>query len=126
MQFGISKCDVLFMKRGKKTETKAIKIPAGETMSYPESSGYKYLGILEYDDILRNEMNVKVRSLFFKRLKLLLKSTLNAGNLFLVINSWVVATVRYSAAIIDWNQEEIDDTNRKTRTLLKIYDAFHV
>ena len=42
------------------------------------------------------------------------------------INSWVVATVRYSAAIIDWNQEEIDDMDRKTRKLLKIYGAFHV
>ena len=42
------------------------------------------------------------------------------------MGSWVVATVRYSAAIIDWNQEEIDDMDRKTTKLLKIYGAFHV
>ena len=42
------------------------------------------------------------------------------------INSWAVATVRYSAAILDWTQDEINDMDRKTRKLLKIYGAFHV
>ena len=126
MQFGISKCAVLSMKRGKTADTKAIILPTGEQMSDPEATGYKYLGILEYDDILRSDMKIKVRSHYFKRLKLILKSKLNAGNLFLGINSWAVATVRYSAAILDWTQDEINDMDRKTRKLLKIYGAFHV
>ena len=61
------------MKRGKKTDTKAINLPTGEQMSDPEATGYKYLGILEYDDILRSDMKTKVRSHYFKRLKLMLK-----------------------------------------------------
>ena len=74
---------------------------------------------------MKNEVKSKVRVHYFRRLKLLLKSKLNAGNLFLGINSWAVAIVRYSAALIDWNKEEIDDMDRKTRNLLRIYKALH-
>ena len=125
MEFGISKCAVLAMKRGKKIHASNINLPTGESMSEPDASGYKYLGILEFDDILRSEMKSKVKTNYFKRLKLILKSKLNARNLFLGINSWVVATFRYSAAILDWNKNEIDEMDRKTRKLLTIYGAFH-
>ena len=37
---------------------------------------------------------------------------------------WVVATFRYSAAILDWNKNEIDEMDRKTRKLLTIYGTF--
>merc|ERR1711955_118921 len=104
MEFGISKCAVLSMKRGKKVEAKQIVLPSGEAMMEPGEEGYKYLGILEFDSILKEEMKEKVRKLYFKRLKLLAKSKLNGRNLFLGINSWAVAVVRYSACIVEWNK----------------------
>lgn len=42
-----------------------------------------------------------------KRVRLLLK--LNVGTLIKVVNGWTVAVVRYSAAIVDWNQSEIKE-----------------
>ena len=95
------------------------------TMSEPGNEGYKYLGILEFDSILTEEMKKKIQETYFKRMKLLLKSKLNSRNLFLAINSWAVAVVRYAACIIQWNKEEIAEMERKTRKLLTIYGAFH-
>ena len=77
-------------------------------MIEPDEDGYKYLGILELDDIMAKEMKEKVRTSFFKRLKLLLRSKLNAKKLFLAINSWAVAVIRYAASVIDWTQEDIN------------------
>ena len=68
-------------------------------------------------------MKSKVQTNYFKRLKLILKSKLNAINLSLGIKSWVVAAFSYSAAILYWNKNEIDEMDRKTRKLLTIYGA---
>ena len=125
MEFGISKCAVLSMKRGKKVVAKHIVLPSGEVMMEPGEEGYKYLGILEFDSILKEEMKQKIRAVYFKRLKLLAKSKLNGRNLFLGINSWAVSVVRYSACIVDWNKAEIEEMDRKTRKILAIYGAFH-
>ena len=60
----------------KKSVAKPIVLPTGESMIEPDDDGYKYLGILELDDIMTKEMKEKVRT-YFKRLKLLLRSKLN-------------------------------------------------
>ena len=74
-------------------------------MREPDDSGYKYLGILELDSIMNNEMKEKVKESYFKRLKLLLRSAINGKNLFLAINSWAVVVVRYGASVLDWTKE---------------------
>ena len=112
-------------EKGEKVDCRGIVLPSGETMSEPDENGYKYLGILEYDKILHKQMKEKVTSCYFKRLKLILKSKLNSKNLIEGINSWVVAVVRYSAAILDQTKEEIDSMDRKTLKFLTIYGAFH-
>ena len=101
MEFGISKCAVLSMKRGEKSQAKGISLPTAETMDNPDENGYKYHGILELDEISNNEMKSKVKTSYFKRLNLLRKSKLNSKSLFLAINSWAVALIRYGAGIID-------------------------
>ena len=86
---------------------------------------YKYLGILELDDILHDKMKANIADAYFNRLGLLLKSKLNSRNLITGINSWAVPVVRYSAGILNWNKEEIDSLDRKTRKLLLEYKAIH-
>ena len=70
-------------------------------MCEPDDSGYKYLGILELDSIMNNEMKEKLKESYFKRLKLLFRSALNGKNLFLAIKNWTVAVVRYGAIVLD-------------------------
>ena len=59
-----------------------------------EREGYKYLGILEKGDICQEEMEENIRKEYFKRLRAMLKSKLNAKHIFQVINTCVVTTVR--------------------------------
>ena len=50
MKFGIKKCVVIIMNRGKFSMDR-IELPSGEKIREIEEDGYKYLGILEYDRV---------------------------------------------------------------------------
>ena len=54
-----------------------------------------------------------------------MKSKLNGGNVIKGINTWAVSILRYSAAFIDWNKEELKEFDRKTRKYLTIYNALY-
>ena len=49
MEFGLSKCARIVLKRGKFVQSDGIKIPVGESLE--EGDNYKYLGVLETDNI---------------------------------------------------------------------------
>ena len=49
MEFGLPKCGVLIMKRGKVVRSKGISMSDGIMMENIEESGYKYLGTLKAD-----------------------------------------------------------------------------
>ena len=59
MEFGMKKCGILTMKRGKVVRCEGIKLPNSEVMEEVEKEGYKYLGIVELDKIKENEMKEK-------------------------------------------------------------------
>ena len=54
MQFGIKKCGVLVMERGKVIRTDGIRLSNGQDMKDIDETGYTYLGILETDKIRDN------------------------------------------------------------------------
>ena len=56
LEFWITKCAVT-IKRGKRSHCRGVQLPTNEEMTSPEDSGYKYLGILELDDVLHRKMN---------------------------------------------------------------------
>ena len=62
----------------------------------------KVIRILEVDTFLGEEMNLKVSKEYFRKLKKVLKSKLNGGNLVQGVNTWAVPLLRYSAAFISW------------------------
>ena len=47
MIFGIDKCGVLAMRRGKESECEGITVGRGEVISEINCDAYKYLGIME-------------------------------------------------------------------------------
>ena len=47
MSFGLDKCAVLEMKRGKKQHSSGLELPNAASMREVEDAGYKYLGILQ-------------------------------------------------------------------------------
>ena len=68
-------------------------------------------------DILRQE--------YFRRVKKILISKLNAGNIIQAINSRAVSLIRYGARIIDWRKDELKDIDRKTRKFFAIHRSMH-
>ena len=85
----------------------------------------KYLGILQADDIKHKQVKKKTLSEYNKRVRKILKSKLNGGNIIKAINSWAVPVVRYTAGIKDWTQAELEDLDRKTRKLMSGHHALH-
>ena len=57
MQFGLSKCAVLTMVKGKRTSGVGIELPSGEVMEEVDEEGYKYLGSIAegYPNVFRDE-----------------------------------------------------------------------
>ena len=86
---------------------------------------YKYLGIDEGGGIQHSAMKEKIRKEYYRRIKLVLKSELNAGYKITAINTLVVPVLTYSFNVIDWKLQEIKKIDRKTRKLLTIYRMNH-
>ena len=87
MEFGLDKSAVLSIRKGVKVHCDGIGLPSGEAMKELDQNGYKYLGVLEGADIMNREMKKKVKEEYLRRVKLVAKSRLYAGNLIKGINA---------------------------------------
>ena len=77
MQFGINKCAVLVLKRGKVVRCEGIEMPNNQvSKSLGEGEGYKYLGMLEADGVKHMEMKENVTKEYYRRVRKILKSKL--------------------------------------------------
>ena len=70
-------------------------------------------------------MKLNVSKEYSRRLRKVLKSKLNGGNLVRGVNTWAVSLLRYSAAFGSWRKSELQAINKKTRKLFTIYRALH-
>ena len=41
------------------------------------------------------------------------------------INTWAVAVLRYSGGVLDWNKDELQNMDRKTRKIMTMNRALH-
>ena len=61
MEFGIEKCAMLVMEKGKIMKSVGIELPDGKGIKLlQEGESYKYLGILEVDKFLEEKMKLNV------------------------------------------------------------------
>ena len=61
MGFGIEKCAMLVMEKGKIVKSVGIELPDGKVIkSLQEGESYNYLGILEGDKFLEEKMTFNV------------------------------------------------------------------
>ena len=68
-------------------------------------------------------MKSNVLKEYIRRLRKILKSRLNGGNLVRGVNTWAVSLLRYSAAFVSWRKSGLQAVDRKTRKLFTIYGA---
>ena len=60
MEFGLKKCGVLILKKGKLVQFDGIHLPNQQIMKKVNENGYTYLGILELDEIKEHGMKIRV------------------------------------------------------------------
>ena len=89
MEFGIDKCATVVVRRGKLDKENNDLVLSNDAIikSLDENTSYKYLGMLETENIKNSEMKEQITCGYKKRLKNILKSKLNARNLTRAINT---------------------------------------
>ena len=101
IEFGIEKCATLVMEKGKIVKSVGIELPDDKVIkSLQKGESYKYLEILEVDKYLEGKMKLNVSKKYIRRIRKVLKSKLNGGNLVQGVNTWGVSLLRYSAAFV--------------------------
>ena len=86
---------------------------------------YKYLGIDEGNGIQHSKMKEKLRKEYYRRVRLILKSELNARNKIEAINTLAVPVLQYSFNVINWRVQEIINLDTKTRKFLTMAKMHH-
>ena len=80
--------------------------------------GYKYLDILEANDIMHIEMKGKIQNEYYRTVRQLTSLKLGSGNTIREINSSAVSLVRYSAGILKQTKDELKVVDKKTQKII--------
>ena len=67
-------------------------------------------------------MKKRLSKEYVKRVKKVIRSKLNGGNMVNAINWWLVSLLRYSGEMVKWTKIELMNLDRKTRKLLTIHE----
>ena len=119
MEFGLDKCAKASFKRSKKVSAEGIQLNDNQVIQdLDQAEIYKYLGIEEGEGVQHHKMKVRIRKEYKRKIKLVLKSELNARNKITAINILAVPVILYSYGVIDWKLDEIQDLDRMTRKQL--------
>ena len=126
MEFGVEKCLVLTMKKGKMINSDGIVLPNKRTMKgLKEGDSYKYLGVIQAYGMKHHEMKEKVKTEYYRRVRKILETKLNGGNIITGVNTWALSLVRFSAAFLDWTGAELEQMDRRTRKLMAMHRALN-
>jgi hypothetical protein len=127
MSFGIKKCNWCMVRKGEITTVEDIETEFGIIKALQDQDDdYKYLGIMEKENVANPKMKNIVAAEYKRRSKLLLRTSLNAKNLIQALNTFAVPVIRYSASILEWTQEEIKNLDRKTRKWMAMLGAMNL
>ena len=111
MEFGLEKCAKVIFKRGCLTSTSNNHIDSSVNIKELEQERtYKYLGVNEGDGIQHAATKEKIRKEYYRRIRLIIKSELNASTRVETISTVAVPVVTYSFNIINWKLSENQET----------------
>ena len=119
MEIRLDKCAKASFKRDKKVSAEGIPQNDNQVIQdLDQAETYKYLGMEEREGGQHHTMKVKIRIEYKRRIKLVLKSELNARNKIAAIYTLAVLVILYSYGVIDWKLDEIQNLDRMTRKQL--------
>jgi len=91
MEYGLENCAKIAFKRGKLVHSQNLVIDINrEIQELEQGKTYKYLGIEESDGIQHQQMKERLKQEYSRRLRMILKSELNARNKITAIGALTV------------------------------------
>jgi len=126
MEFGLEKCAKIAFKRGKLVHSQNLVIDINrEIQKLEQGETWKYIGIEESECIQHQQTKERLKQEYSRRLRMILKSEMNARNKITAIGALAVPVFRYSFGIINWRTEEIKKIDRKTSKMLTMHKMHH-
>jgi len=114
VEFGLDKCAKITFKRGKLTHSQNLLNDINrEIQGLEQGKTYKYLGIEESEGIQHQQMKERLKQEYNRRLRMILKSELNARNKITATGALALPVLRYSFATINWRIEDIKKLTEK-------------
>ena len=116
---------LLVIKRGKIVKMEGISLQDGQEVKGFDDSGYKYIGILQTDQLKEKETKDLFAEEYKRRLKIVPKTKLSGKKKIMAVNTWSVQIPRYSAGVAEWRSDELKELARKTRKMMTVHGALH-
>ncbi|KAI5713836.1 hypothetical protein M8J76_006261 [Diaphorina citri] len=127
MSFGLEKCNVLHVKKGKVCEPVNMTLSNDVTIScLNKDEHYKYLGLQQQIKINDSDMKMQYEKQFMKRVNTVMETELNAKNKIQAINAWAIPFLMYTFGIISWSNTDLENLNRKVRMAMKNFRSHHI
>jgi len=120
-EFGFGTCTKTVLKKGKENSQNFILDINKEVQQLGQGKTYKCAGVKESVGTRHKEIKERLKKEYTKRLRMILKSEMNAKNKIIAIGALVVPVLRYSFGIINWRLAEIRKIDRETMKTLIMY-----
>jgi hypothetical protein len=103
MEFGLDRCADIVLKKGKLFHLQNLILDINREMQELEQGKtYKYQGIDESESIQHQQMKGRLKEEYTRRLRMILKTELDAKNKITAIGALAILVLRYSLGIINW------------------------
>ncbi|XP_062530455.1 uncharacterized protein LOC134200814 [Bombyx mori] len=126
MQFGLKKCNILHLVAGRRKEHRGrghVLLSGDKFRHLRLDEKYKYLGIDEAGKIDHNEVRQQIQKEYFRRVKSVTGSQLNARNILRALNIYAVPVLLYTFGIINYKTADLKKIDVKTRKILAMNKA---
>ncbi|KAK9498065.1 hypothetical protein O3M35_003947 [Rhynocoris fuscipes] len=126
MDFGLDKCTVLEVKRGKVHATEGLQLHGGVALQGLDvEEKYKYLGMYQILEVNHGQVQDEIVAAFKVRLSKVLGTSLSAKDKIDAINSWAMPLVEYSFGVIKWSKTALEALDRLVRRMMKECRMLH-
>ena len=90
-----------------------------------KGDSYMCLGIIQTGETKHHHLKEKVKTKYFRRVREILETNLNDGNIMTGINRWTISLLRYSADFLDWTGAELEKMDKETKKLMTMHQVLN-
>ena len=84
------------------------------------------MGVTQADGTKHHKLKEKFKTEHYRRVRKILETKLNGGNIITGINTWVISLRRYSVSFLDWIGAELEQMDRRTRNLMTMHQVLNL